>query len=617
MDKIAYLGVISAAVIAVILAIMFMFSRVYKRSTKNYAFVRTGAGGAKVIKDGGTLVLPVLHDVIQVNMNTMKLNISKQKAEALITLDRMRVDVSADFYVRVKQDVKAIENAAQTLGSKTLDPEELKSLVEGKFVDALRSVASSMTMNDLHEKRTDFVQAVQIAVESDLEKNGLELESVSLTSFDQTDMDFFNADNAFDAQGLTVLTKQIEEKKKERNEIEQDNRLQIAQKNLSTTQKELLIKQEAETSRIETEKQISFQVARQEAEITAIQAEQNRDAQLATVEAEKIAEEAKIKKNRELRVISIEAEKDLETRNIEKEKSLQEARIAQQRVLELAEQDKKIALAEKFEQEAAAQTKAEKARGEQVQATEDVTTISQVAEAERAQKIELINADAAARKDSIQVVVKAEAENKAATELANAKIILAKAEADAEELKAKGAEARYKVEAEGQRLLNEAANLLSNDVIKMTIQKALISVLPDVIRESVKPMEKIESIRVVDMGGASQVGSSGVGGSDGGNGGGSLPDQMVNAALRHRANAPLMDELLGSLGFGASGNVGSMIQSVAADSGLVEKKATPVTEVPVVEATPVAPVVAENPTNDTQLDLGFSEGGRKGKSRKD
>ena len=63
--------------------------------------------------------------------------------------------------------------AAQTLGLRTMQPELLKDLVEGKFVDALRSVAAGMTMNELHEQRADFVQKVQQASSSDLAMNGL------------------------------------------------------------------------------------------------------------------------------------------------------------------------------------------------------------------------------------------------------------------------------------------------------------------------------------------------------------------------------------------------------------------------------------------------------------
>ncbi len=73
-----------------------------------------------------------------------------------------------------------------------MQPDALKELVEGKFVDALRTVAAEMTMEELHEKRGDYVQRVRDTVAEDLLKNGLELESASLTQLDQTDMEFFN-----------------------------------------------------------------------------------------------------------------------------------------------------------------------------------------------------------------------------------------------------------------------------------------------------------------------------------------------------------------------------------------------------------------------------------------
>ena len=81
------------------------------------------------------------------------------------------------------------------------------------IVDALRAVAAEMAMEELHEQRVDFVQKVQQVVSEDLLKNGLELESVSLTGMDQTGREFFNPDNAFDAEGLTKLTQEIEERR--------------------------------------------------------------------------------------------------------------------------------------------------------------------------------------------------------------------------------------------------------------------------------------------------------------------------------------------------------------------------------------------------------------------
>ena len=221
--------VMSIVVIVVALvALGFVLKWLYQRATKEISYVRTGFGGQRILMNGGAIVLPVLHETIPVNMNTLKLEVRRANDQALITKDRMRVDVLAEFCVRVQPTQESIANAAQTLGIRTMGPSALKELVEGKFVDALRAVVAEMAMEDLHEKRVSFVQKVQAAVSENLLMNGLELESVSLTGLDQSNRDFFNPDNAFDAEGLTKLTQEIEERRKKRNDIEQETEVSCA-----------------------------------------------------------------------------------------------------------------------------------------------------------------------------------------------------------------------------------------------------------------------------------------------------------------------------------------------------------------------------------------------------
>ncbi|HEY8877649.1 MAG TPA: SPFH domain-containing protein, partial [Roseateles sp.] len=246
MDHIIEISALGGIALVGLLSIGFVFARLYKRSTKELAFVRTGLGGQKVIMDGGAIVLPVFHERVLVNMNTLKLEVLRRERESLITRDRMRVDVTAAFFVRVKQTEEAVSTAAQTLGARTMSPNELKALVEDKFVDSLRATAATMTIQELQDKRRDFVQAVQNAVAEDLEKNGLELESVSLTSLDQTDKQFFNPNNAFDAEGLTRLTEQTEARRKQRNDVEQDTEVLVRAKNLEASRQKLDIEKDQE-----------------------------------------------------------------------------------------------------------------------------------------------------------------------------------------------------------------------------------------------------------------------------------------------------------------------------------------------------------------------------------
>src|SRR5690606_6969897 len=211
-----------------------------------------------VILDGGCIKLPVFHEIIPVNMRTLRLQVDRKNEEGLITADRMRVDVTAEFYVRVKPVAESIAKAAQTLGNRTLEPALLKELLQGKFVDALRSVAAGLTMEQLHEQRAEFVQSVQQSVSEDLLKNGLELESVSLTALDQTARQFFKEDNAFDAQGLAKLTQITEAKKEERNRIEQETRVLIETKNLEAEKQSLQIKREEEFARLAQQREVEI-----------------------------------------------------------------------------------------------------------------------------------------------------------------------------------------------------------------------------------------------------------------------------------------------------------------------------------------------------------------------
>src|SRR6185295_9213229 len=114
--------ILAIIVIAIVIAIVaYIFHWLYRRSSKETAFVRTGLGGQKVVINGGAFVLPIIHDVTPVNMSTSRLEVRRGQGSALITKNRMRVDVVAEFYARVKPETGAVSIAAQTLGRRTME----------------------------------------------------------------------------------------------------------------------------------------------------------------------------------------------------------------------------------------------------------------------------------------------------------------------------------------------------------------------------------------------------------------------------------------------------------------------------------------------------------------
>jgi len=538
---------LAIVVIAIVVVVwVYLMRWLYRRSSSELSFVRTGFGGETVVRSGGAFVLPILHEVTPVNMNTLRLEVTRGRDRALITKNRMRVDVVAEFYVRVAPDKQMIATAAQTLGRRTLDPERLKELVEGKFVDALRAVAAEMTMEELHEQRGGFVKRVREAVTEDLKRSGLELEAVSLTGMDQTNMEYFNPSNAFDAEGLTRLTEEIERRKKVRNDIEQDTMIQIRNKNLDTEKQSLEIDRETEYARLTQEQEIETRRATQRAEVARERARRQQE-----------SEQAELTARQEVERTRIATERALDEERIAREQDTQTLEVQRRQALEIAEQARAIAIAMKSKEQSEAQADAEGARAKAVQAEEQVFTAREREIAERRKAIELISVAQQVEEEGMRLRERAAAEKSAAQDQAEAARLEAEGAAEAEKIRALAAKLRYEVEAEGLRANNEAQNVLTPEARASAMRLKLIEKLDAVIRESVRPMEKIEGIRILHVDGLAGVqGGMGAGTSQTGQQSG-FADNVVNSALRYRAQAPLIDSLLKEIGI-SSGDLKSL-----------------------------------------------------------
>ena len=115
--------------------------------------------------------------------------------------------------------------------------------------------------------------------------------------------------------------------------------------------------------------------------------------------------------------------------------------------------------------------------------------------------------------------------------------------------------------------MNEAVNILTPEARLSNMRMRLIEKLDAIIRESVKPMEKIEGIKILQvdgLGGGAPVSGEGAGA------GGNLADNVVNSVLRYRAQAPLVDTLLKEIGI-TGGDINKLIEPVSDPEPGVEK----------------------------------------------
>src|SRR6266568_3352835 len=266
--------VIGVAVVALTL-VMLVISKLYRKASANMAFVRTGMGGAKPIKDGGTLVIPVVHQVIPVSLETMRLNVERRGPHALITKDNLRVDLSAEFYIKVQANTDDIIMAARSLGGRNVQPDMVSELVQEKLVSALRTVAATKELVELHAKRDEFANAVQAIVIHDLAHNGLTLESVTISSLDQTDPEQLQDRNVFDAQGLRKIAEITQRAHVERNEIEREAERAVVEKNVETRKKVLEMERDQAEFEAEQRMKVSNVQAARHREIEEFRIEQD------------------------------------------------------------------------------------------------------------------------------------------------------------------------------------------------------------------------------------------------------------------------------------------------------------------------------------------------------
>ena len=491
-------------VIVLVAILVVVAAWLYERASREVSLVRTGLGGRKVVLDGGVIVLPYFHKVSRVNMQTMRLEVNRHGEQALITKDRLRVDVGVEFYVSVEPTEESIARASQTLGRRTFEADKLRDLIEGKLVDTLRSVAAQQTMDELHEARGAFVKEVKSALTEEIRRNGLELESVSLTALDQTPFTALDENNAFNAVGMRKLAEVIANSKKERATIDADAEVSVRRSAMEAAKRTLQIDLEEQEAQIEQVKTLESLRASQLAEIAASKAE-----------SEIAANAAKI-----------EMEKSIRASDIQREEEISKAEIAQRLAVETAEQQRNITLRKQSMDEAKAEAAASGARAEAVKAAENVETAKALAAAERGKSLDLITAEKESQVHGLRKQHAAETEADTMVTLAGARLKAAQSDADAEKVRLSAMAEELAMKAENARAMNEAENAMSPEVIELARDKARLEALPKIVEQMVRPAEKIDSIKIHHItGGALDRSRS----SGGGEGGGDKPP--VNQAL--------------------------------------------------------------------------------------
>lgn len=573
------------SIIALLVVFLLIYRSFYKKAPADSALVIAG-GRKKRVVFGGSLINPITNTTQLISLNTLQLPVERTGQAALITKDSLRADLEAQFYVKIEPNEQDVLKAVASLGNKTLTPAEVNKLLEGKLVGVLRSVAATMDLQELHEKRQQFSDQVQEACRDDLEQNGFKLESVAVTNLDQTPLEELNENNRFDVVAIQTIKEEVEDRQTRTARIEHENQVQREEDRLKA---QLEIKQreeQTETEGLEVEKRLDFAQEEQRKAIATNKAEQEREIEAHKFEQQQAVEEARIKQEEAVKATEILQKQRLETARIEQERQVQETEIAQKQAVEVArvqqeqmieeaqiqreltvekakiEQQQaveeagissRIVLIEKDREEKETQAEntiqvsmKEKEReaalielldvsAQKAKAEAGVLTAEAIEEAERQSQVALIRAEQEADEERIAKERAADAEAYAVVEAAKAELGAAEVKAQAQTILAEALLVEAKAKADGEEASIAAKNQADSKVLVSDAILALVDSLPGVTNELMKPAERIESIRVLDLGGGN------------GNGSGSM-NRILSSIVNAGAAVPLLKEIVGFSG---------------------------------------------------------------------
>ncbi len=501
-DMVVLISGLLGLVVAIGIGLMIAAAKLYIKTPSSRAFVRTGSGKAKVVLDGGSWVIPLLHELRWVSLETMRIEVKRSSEAALITGDKLRADVSAEFYIRVEPTEQQILAASRSLGNRSVSEEDVDNLIAPKLISALRSVAAQKTLMELHEKRDDFADAVHNIVKNELDENGLLLETVTISNLDAST--FRSDENYFDAQGVSHITETIQKASSRKNEIEQVTKESIARKNVETRKAILLLDREQKEAELQQELEINRMEIEQRRQIESETAEKTSSQERVKITQQQSVDEAKIKQELAVKNAQINSEIQLIERAREKDTAAELAKVAIEKAKIKAEIE--IVDQKKEKEVAAAQAQTEVLRkekerlefeAERERARQEVLSAEEVVKARRMAEIEIIEAQASAGKEKVSREMEIEVQALKLQREAQAKFEASDLEAKAIERLAQAELARAQAAAEGERLMLQAKSLLGTNLLL----QELIQVLPDIARELVSPVGKINDIKLIQMGG--------------------------------------------------------------------------------------------------------------------
>ena len=169
--------IIAGIAILAILFIMVMSARLYRKAGPNEALIVYGFRGApRVIKGGGTVVLPMVELCRGLSLELMSFDVAP--TQDLYTRQGVAVTVEAVAQIKVKSDPESILTAAEQFLTKS--PAEREGLIRLVMEGHLRGIIGQLTVEEIVKQPEMVGDRMRSTCADDMTKMGLEVISFTI-----------------------------------------------------------------------------------------------------------------------------------------------------------------------------------------------------------------------------------------------------------------------------------------------------------------------------------------------------------------------------------------------------------------------------------------------------
>ncbi len=412
---------IAVGLAALVLVALISAALLIRKIHPGKAGISVGWGGLRVAFDY-MVRIPVVQNFEEMDISVKKLEIHRKGKDGLVCKDNIRADISVAFYIRVEATVDSVKKVSQMLGvDRVSDMAQLRELFEAKFSEALKTAGKQMEFHELFTERIKFREEIQTTIGKDLD--GFLLQDVAIDYLEQTPLDQHDPSNVLDSEGIRKITEITQRERVIANEFSQRAQVQVEKENADA---DIAKREQRRRNEEDTAKQtraINEVKANEEAEARKVIEARRQEVEAKRLEAEESIRLRTEDMNRAVQEREFTVKKEKQRLEQEAVQEGEEARVRRERTVSLAEMDKEVKVNEaavEVERKRATVVAEQKAVTQQ---EEEKRNIEARMTAERVREVTLIEAEMNAKKDQTEKVVASEAQKEAERNLAEAEKI--------------------------------------------------------------------------------------------------------------------------------------------------------------------------------------------------